>query len=312
MRIAIGRPGLLDGPVGARLRELQPGWKSDAPAADEWAGTLRSADVAMPVTAPITDALLEGSSVRFVQQFGTGVDTIDLAACRRRGIPVANVPSAASANADSVAELAVTMTLSLVRHLDDLRAAARTGTPPTPVPMIAGREMLLVGLGGIGAAVAIRLAPFGVRLRGVRAHPQRGGPAGVDDVRGPEALDDLLALADVVICCAPPSGDDALFTTARFAAMKRGAMFVNVSRGSLVDEAALLAALEDGTIAGAGLDVIVHEPPDPNDPLVSHPRVIVTPHVGGGTLQSLRSITEAAASNIARFERGEEPRWRIA
>lgn len=312
MRIAIGRPGLLDGAAGQRLRELQPGWTLETPEPEQWAAALRSADVAMPVTVPITDALLEGSSVRFVQQFGAGVDTIDLAACRRRGIPVANVPSAASANADSVAELAVAMTLTLVRRLDDLRAATREATMPPAGPMLAGREVLLVGLGGIGASVAARLAPFGVRLRGVRAHPEQGGPVGVDDVRGPDALDDLLALADVVICCAPPSGDGALFTAARFAAVQRGAVFVNVARGALVDEAALLAALQDGTIAGAGLDVFVHEPPDPADPLVSHPKVIATPHVAGSTLQNLRSTTEAVADNIARFARGEEPRWRVA
>lgn len=312
MRIAVGRPMLRGGPAGERVHELRPEWAFDEAHPERWADALRAADVAMPITAPITDELLEGSSVRFVQQFGAGVDAIDLDACRRRGIPVANVPSTVSANADSVAELAVAMTLMLIRRVDELRAATRDGAQPQPAPMLAGREVLLVGLGGIGASIAARLGPFGVRLRGVRAHPEHGGPAGVDDVRGPQQLDDLLGLADVVICCAPPTGDGALFTADRFSAMRPGAAFVNVARGALVDEAALLAALRSGAVAGAGLDVFANEPPDPADPLVSHPNVIATPHMAGGTIENLRSSAEAVVANIARFDQGEPIRWRVA
>ena len=311
MLVAIGRRGILDGVAGRRMRELRPDWDFEEAVGAAWPGLLARADVAVPVTAVIDDDVLDGSSVSFVQQFGAGYDAIDLSACRRRGIPVANIPSTRTPNAVSVAELAVAMTLDLLRRVDGWRAAARGEQAPSPTRTVAGRTVLIVGLGGIGTEVAARLRAFDVRLAGVRAHPEHGGPDGVEEVGGPDDLDELLGRADAVICCAPASGDAAMFDAGRFAAMRPGAVLVNVARGALVDEAALLAALSQGSLAGAGLDVFAEEPPDPTGPLVTHPRVIATPHIAGATVENLLGAAEAVVDNITRVAAGEQPAYRV-
>ena len=170
-------------------------------------------------------------------------------------------------NADSVAELAVLHLLALVRRLDGGQGRARGGrwaARPTGGSLL-GATVLIVGLGAIGIAVAARLAPFGTRLLGVRARPALGGPPGRRAGGRPgSSCPRLLAEADAVVCCAMFDGGNAgMFGAAAFGAMKPGALFVNVARGGLVDEAALLAALNSGQLGGAGLDVHAREPADP-------------------------------------------------
>jgi phosphoglycerate dehydrogenase-like enzyme len=106
-------------------------------------------------------------------------------------------------------------------------------------------------------------------------------------------------------------GNAGLFGPAEFAALKPGALFVNVARGALVDEQALLAALESGQLGGAGLDVFAREPVDPGSPLVKHPRVIATPHVGWLTGHMFERTNEVFAANLQRFARGEQPLWTV-
>jgi phosphoglycerate dehydrogenase-like enzyme len=172
--------------------------------------------------------------------------------------------------------------------------------------------VLIVGLGAIGVAVARRLGPFGPRLLGIRARPELGGPAEVELVAGPDRLTELLAQADVVLCCAElNAGNAGLFGSAQFAALKPGALFVNVARGGLVDEDALLAALESGRLGGAGLDVFGREPADPLSPLLRHPAVIATPHIGWHTGFMFRKTGEVFAANLLRYGRAERPRWTV-
>lgn len=311
MRIVFGTPGMVDGAAGRRIAELRPDWTLvDAPG-DRWAGALRDADVASPVGARLGAAELDGSAVRLVQQFGVGLDTVDLDACRRRRIPVANVPSTVTANADSVAEVALWLVLGAIRRLGDGERSVLEGAPPpAPAHALAGCRVVLVGLGGLGTAIAQRLAAFEVEVVAVRAHPDHGGAPGVASVHGPDELDALLATADGVVLSATPSGDGPLFTAERFRAVRRGAFLVNVARGALVDEAALVEALDDGVIGAAGLDVIAHEPARADDPLVRHDRVVVLPHQGGVTVENLISTAEAFVDNVGRFERGEPVEWR--
>jgi phosphoglycerate dehydrogenase-like enzyme len=114
------------------------------------------------------------------------------------------------------------------------------------------------------------------------------------------------------MCCAElHAGNAKMFGPAEFAAMKPGALFVNVARGGLVDEAALLAALDSGQVGGAGLDVFAREPADPASALVTHPRVIATPHIGWHTGYMFRQTGVAFAANLQRFARGEQPRWTV-
>jgi phosphoglycerate dehydrogenase-like enzyme len=309
VRIVFGRLGLIGSPAGDRIRELEPEWELIEATGSEWPAALGTADIAVPVISPLGAAELDGSSVRFVQQFGVGLDSVDLAACAQHHIPVANVPSSASGNATAVAELAVLMTLALVRDLDGARAAVRGQGPQLGFThSLAGRRIVLIGLGGIGREIAARLAPFRVQVHAVRAHPDRGGAPGVDEVHDVDDLDALLNEADGVILCAPP-GPGPLFTAERFATLRPGAFLVNVARGTLIDEHALLDALNDGTLAGAALDVLTEEPAAPDSPLVQHPRVITTPHIGGVTLENLTSTAEALVENIRRFSRQEPIRW---
>jgi phosphoglycerate dehydrogenase-like enzyme len=312
MRVALGRVGILESPGGRRLQQLRPDWEFVEGHRDDWAALVQEADAVVPMMSPVTDAVLAGSRARLVQQFGIGLDTIDLDACRRRGIPVANVPGDVSGNADSVAEIAVAALLWLARDLDSQREAARTGGAGRPVRAFFGRSVVLIGLGTVGAATAKRLAPFGVTVTAVRAHPEQGGAEGVDRVVGADRLDEVLATADAVVCAAPPPADGPLFTADRFALLPEGAAFVNIARGGLVDETALLAALDSGRVGGAALDVFQHEPPEPADPLVSHPRVIATPHIAGVTEQNLLGTADAVVANIERVLAGDEPRWRAA
>jgi phosphoglycerate dehydrogenase-like enzyme len=224
------------------------------------------------------------------------------------------VPGDVSGNADSVAELAVLLLLALVRRLDSARAALasrRWLQRPTGGSLL-GATVLIVGLGAIGAEVARRLAPFGTRLLAVRAHPELGGPPEVERVARPDQLPELLGEADAAVCCAMFDGRNAgMFGADAFAAMRPGALFVNVARGGLVNEDALLAALRAGQVGGAGLDVHAREPADPDSALLRHPAVIATPHVGGVTDVMFRRTGEVMAANLRRWVEGAPPRWAV-
>lgn len=130
------------------------------------------------------------------------------------------------------------------------------------------------------------------------------------EVAGPDQLHDVLGQADAVICCAMYDGsNDQMFDEAAFNAMKPGAIFVNVARGALVDETALLAALKSGQVAGAGLDVHAVEPADPHSPLLKHRRVLATPHVGGLTREMFYGTAAVFADNVQRWAAGEPLLW---
>lgn len=289
-----------------------PGWDLATCDPGDLAANLAGVDVVCPFGARVTEEVIEGGGFGLVHQFGVGLEHVDVAAATRHGVLVARVPGDASGNADSCAELAVLLLLALTRRLDESRAIlVERRWPERPLGRsLLDATVLIVGLGAIGAAVALRLAPFGPRLLGVRARPELGGPPRVQVVAGPDRLAELLAEADAVVCCAEfHAGNAGLFGRPQFAAMKRGALFVNVARGGLVDDTALLAALESGRIGGAGLDVFSREPADPQDPLIRHPNVIATPHVGWHTGYMFRTTAEMFAVNLLRYGRGEQPRW---
>lgn len=296
------------------LADLLPGWTIVTSSRQRFTEHLASVDVVCPCNrAPLDATALEAGSFGLVQQFGVGVDSVDVAHATGLGIWVARLPGAVTGNADSAAELAVLHLLALVKRLDDARSALRNGRWRQPAGgTLAGATAVIVGLGAVGSAVARRLRAFDTRLMGVRAHPERGGPPGVEPVVGPREMHHLLGQADVVVCCAMYDGSNAgMFDSRAFAAMRRGALFVNVARGALVDETALLVALDAGHLGGAGLDVFEHEPADPGAPLVRHSRVVATPHVGAITRSMFERSAPFFAANLRRWASGAPPRWAV-
>jgi phosphoglycerate dehydrogenase-like enzyme len=269
-----------------------------------------SADVAIPLMSPVGAALMDAGRFRLIQQWGAGLEGVDLDAAGERGIRVANVPASGN-NADSVAEHAVLLTLALLRDLPKCRANVDAGLLGIPQgKMLAGRTVCLYGLGSIARATAHRLRPFGVRIIGITrdSQPQKVADLGLDACYSLQDREAALARAEVLILCTRMTPQTrGTIDAAAFRAMPPGSYLVNAARGGLVDYPALYAALRSGHLAGAGLDVYWEEPISPQDPLLALPNVIATPHVAGVTDRSYEEIAVAVAKNIDRLRRGLEP-----
>ena len=216
-------------------------------------------------------------------------------------------------SADPIAEHVLGLTLALFRKfpLAFRSQAARhwaqddVMTPP-PLKQLHGSCVLIVGLGSIGAACAWRFAALGAEVIAVRRRQDQPPPRGVAQVAPPDQLHALLPRADVVVISAAQTDDTrGLIGATELALMRPSAILLNVSRGKLIDEAALVEALRDGTIAGAGLDVFEHEPLAPESPLWILPNVIITPHMAGFRPDHWNVVTTLFAENLRRFDRGE-------
>ena len=267
-------------------------------------------EVLIPTMCRIDGALMDRvAGLRLVQQWGAGLEGVDVAAASARRIAVANVPTPGTGNAESVAEWCVLTALALARRLAEservLRAGAGWGVPMGRA--LFGATAGILGLGGIGVALAERLRPFGMRLVAVkrRPDPELARRLGLAWLGGMDAFPELLAQSDVLFLCTPVTEATREIIGERALAMLRpGALLVNPARGGLVDEAALLRALQDGRLGGAALDVFREEPLDPRAPLLAHPNVLATPHVAGVTDVSYRGIARRLAANARRAPAG--------
>jgi D-3-phosphoglycerate dehydrogenase len=229
--------------------------------------------------------------LRVISRNGTGVDRIDLVAASRQGIAVTSAPGA---NRTAVAELTIALMLALYRDLVQVASAARQGRWPRPTGReLAGKTLGLIGLGAIGREVAVRAGAIGMHVLACDlVWPEETGGA-----RRAE-LDELLRESDVISLHVPLTPDtERIIDGPRLALMKDGAVLINTARGELIDETALLAALDGGKLAGAALDVFSEEPPSGN-PLLGHERVIVTPHIGANTRESAARANLLAAQNL--------------
>jgi phosphoglycerate dehydrogenase-like enzyme len=219
--------------------------------------------------------------------------------------------SARGIRARSMAEHVIGVTIALARQFqatiraqaahrwaqEELEAATRT---------LYGLRMGIVGLGAIGREVVKIAAPFGFRVTAIRRRAGEPVPDGVDAVWTPDRLPDLLAQSDVVVLAAPRTPETKrLIGRAQIERMKPGALLVNVARGKLVDDDALIDALRDGRLGGAALDVFSEEPLDPSSPYWDLPNVIVTPHTSGAMQDYWTPLVELFADNLRRFEKGE-------
>ena len=262
------------------------------PGADAVADRVRGAvaDAVLSRQGPVTAAAMDASPrLRIVARHGVGVDDVDVAAAAARGILVTRAPGS---NTAAVAEHTMAMILALAKQLRPVGAVLAAGAWREEAPAmrdVAGMRLAIVGNGAIGQAVARLASAFGME---VTACGQQGG--------GGPSLAELLPRSDVVsLHCPYTPATRHIIGRAALAAMPAGSFVVNTARGGLVDEAALLAALEQGHIAGAALDVFEAEPPPPDHPLRHNPRTLVTPHMAGTTPRSLVAMGVMAAECIA-------------
>jgi phosphoglycerate dehydrogenase-like enzyme len=261
-----------------------------------------AADVLMAFDLPV-DVLSLAPDLRWIQAIGAGIDHYRGAVLDDRVV----VTNASGVAAGPMAEFIVGRLLAVWKGFDLLsELQAKHEWRPAFGRVFAGATVGLVGLGAIGTAVADRTHAFGVHNIGIRRNAAAGGPASVAEVYGPERLHDVLARCDAVVLSAPSTAEtENMFDAAAFAAMKPGAVFCNVARGALVDEDALIDALQRGYLGAAILDVVRLEPLPADSPLWDAPNLYLSPHSSASLDRYLEQLFDIFAGNLARFERGE-------
>jgi phosphoglycerate dehydrogenase-like enzyme len=258
------------------------------------------------------DGLLDrAGKLRFIQAIGAGTDQFPLEELKKRGIRLA---SARGVNYRAVAEHAMALILALSRRLPEARdnQARRVwrgmiGDLSRREDELGGKTLLVVGLGQIGGRLAQLAKAFEMRVVGLRRDPAAGRGA-ADSVHAVDELKSLLPEADfVALACPLTKETEKLVDADALARMKPSAYLVNVARGRVVDEEALVEALAAWRIAGAGIDVAVEEPLAPNSPLWRMEHVLLTPHTAGETRRYEDNVIEILRDNLGRLWRGEEP-----
>lgn len=254
-------------------------------------------------------ALTGADRLRVIAKMGIGVERIDVPAATRAGIVVTNTP--VEENFQGIAEGTVTLLLALLKELPAKERQLREGRwrdRATAGHLLTGRTVGLVGLGRVGSTVAHLLRGWPVRL--VAHDPNLSDASIAGRGADPLSFHELLATAHVVsLHAARPGGEPPLMDAAAFSRMRPGAFLINTARGGLVNEAALVAALASGHVAGAALDVFAREPLAPDHPLREAENVILTPHSIGTSRASQTAICRAAVECCLAALRGREPRY---
>jgi D-3-phosphoglycerate dehydrogenase len=258
----------------------------------------------------VTAAVLAaGKKLKVVGRAGVGVDNIDLNAAKENKITVVNSPLATTV---AVAELTLALMLSAVREIaraDATMKAGKWAKKEFEGAELCGKTLGVIGFGRIGAAVAARAKAFDMQVIGydplVKADEikARGGE--------PVSMDELLANSDMITMHLPLTADSKnILGSDAFSKMKQGVYIICAARGGVIDEAALLAALNSGKVAGAALDVFATEPPGLTD-LVAHPKVVCTPHVGAQTVEAqVRAANDISSEILAALD-GQPLRWKV-
>lgn len=311
----------LPGPVEEQLaREFDARLNADDHPLDtaELTDALRSADALLPtVTDRLTAQVLavEPLRTRILANFGVGFNHIDTSAAKARGVVVTNTPDVLT---DDTADDAIMLMLMVARRGAEgdriVRAGAWTGWGPTHMlgTRVSGKTLGVIGLGRIGRAVAQR-ARHGLGMRVIFHDPYPPPPAVVAELEAEAkaGVDDVLREADFVSLHSPATPETRhLIDARRLALMKPGAFLINNARGDIVDEAALVAALKQGTIAGAGLDVFEREPAVTPE-LLTMENVVLLPHLGSATQETRVAMGLRALDNLKAFFAGASPRDRV-
>jgi glyoxylate reductase len=302
--------------IEARMRELF----DVVPLAEErplpperLAALIADADVLVPTIVDRVDAALiaaAGPRLKLIANYGNGVDHIDLGAARARDILVTNTPGVLT---DDAADMAMALILAVPRRLSEgerlVRSGEWAGWGPTAMlgRRVSGKKLGIVGMGRIGQAIALRARGFGIAIH---YHNRRRLPHVVEkavDATYHAELDDMLTEIDMLsINCPHNAATHHLIDARRLALLGRQGYLINIARGEIVDEPALIDALEQGVIAGAGLDVFAHEPAvDPR--LIGLPNVVLLPHMASATIEARHATGEKVIANIRIWADGHRP-----
>jgi glycerate dehydrogenase len=269
----------------------------------------RDADIILTSKCKLDAATLEAlPNLKYISMLATGYNNVDVVAAGRRGIPVSNVPAYST---ESVVQTTFALLLELATAVGIHDAAVKAGEwarcPDhsfwkTSIVELDGLTLGVVGYGTIGRAVARVAAAFGMRVIAYAPRvPQDAGPTPVRFV----SMEELFATADVVTLNCPQTADNEGFVNSGLlATMKPSAFLINVARGGLVNEADLARALHEGRIAGAGLDVVAHEPMLADNPLLAAPNCIFTPHIAWASLAARRRLMAIVAANVVSYLSG--------
>jgi len=278
---------------------------------------VQTADVLVPTVTDRIDAELiaaAGDQLKLIASFGTGVDHIDLAAARKKGITVTNTPGVLT---EDTADVAMALMLAVPRRIAEGDKVARSGTwkgwSPTGMlgRRINGKRLGIIGMGRIGEAIARRARGFGLSIHyhnRKRVHPETEAEL---EATYWESLDQMLSRVDIVsVNCPHTEATHQLLSRERLSLLQPTAYLVNTSRGEVIDEAALAELLADQEIAGAGLDVYADEPNIPKG-LVDLPNVVLLPHIGSATIEGRLGMGEKVIINIQTFWDGHTPPDRV-
>ena len=280
---------------------------------DELIAAMQASDVLVPTVTDRIDGEMiaaAGDRLGLIANFGAGIEHIDLAAARARKIIVTNTPGVFT---DDTADLTLMLILSVPRRLGEgsrlVRDGKWTGWAPTAMlgRCIGGKRLGIVGMGRIGQAVAHRARAFGMEVVYNNRHRLPSSIETMFGARYEADLDRLFAESDIISLHCPASpATRQLVNAGRIATMKPGAFLINTARGDLIDEEALIAALQSGHLAGAGLDVFAREPAvDPR--LIALPNVITLPHLGSATIEGRAHAGEKVIANIRFWIDGHRP-----
>jgi D-2-hydroxyacid dehydrogenase (NADP+) len=276
---------------------------------DDLVKRIGEADVVLASGMWKNDLIAHAPRLKFIQSISSGMDQYSKEKLAAEGVRLA---SAAGVNARAVAEHAIALVLAVARRIPEARDnqakkvwRGMIGDLTQREDELGGKTMMVVGMGRIGSRLAKLAKAFDMKVIGIRRDPQ-SGTNGADSIHGMSDVVRLVPQADfVVLTCALTPETQGLMSAAALAAMKPSAYFINVARGRVADEPALIKALEGGKIAGAGIDVTVDEPLPATSPLWTMPQVLVTPHTAGETRAYEDNVLDILMENLDRLWRGE-------
>ncbi|KAM3256434.1 hypothetical protein ACQJBY_049100 [Aegilops geniculata] len=259
-----------------------------------------------------SDIIAKATKMKIIMQYGVGLEGVDINAATEQKIKVARIPGSTTGNAIACAEMAIYLTLGVLRKQKEMDTAVIQKDLGLPVgETIFGKTILILGFGAIGMEIAKRLRPFGVKILATKRNWSSNRVSCdldglVDKKGGPEDIYELARQADIAITCMTLNNESVGIVDHKFlSSLKKGSYLINIARGRLLDYTAVFNHLESGHLGGLGIDVAWTEPFDPEDPILKFPNVIITPHVAGITEYSYRTMAKVVGDVALKLHAGE-------